>query len=445
MRTSTRYLRSIVVGGALAIGLHYVVPPGGLLARLLENAAGDILNRFDDFFVSRGTPRHPNQSGHAAPIVILDIDDQTYKDWGEPATTPRDKLAALSDLSLKSGAKAVVVDIDLSSQGPINAHDQLLKRVVEDELTEATSRRRAARIVLARRVVHDSRSQSWIRQPFIENDRPKSRPPLQAGTTTFIRDDDQVIRRWRLVERTCVEGRGDAVHSLQLLVAAVLFDAQDQVETARNALAESACNTGSATQMERQPIQLSSLLKIPLDDLSLTSRMRFSFDYVHHRNGDLAPVAGRLGQPTLVVMPAGLATQFQPEQAVQTLRGAIVLIGATHYDSKDFHQTPVGEMPGVFLVANAIMSLLDQGVMRSPDWLVRLPLESLLILILAAIFTTLSLRFALWVGLICVFVLVFPLALVLLRYGVWFDYVTPMLGPVIHQVFERRLHALEGH
>ena len=236
---------------------------------------------------------------------------------------------------------------------------------------------------------------------------------------------------------TCDRGVSNAGHALQLLVAATLFDAQAKLDDARQVLALSGCSTaGQDPKLSvSTSLELSEGFQVPLDDRSLISRMRFRFDWSHNRYGDFSSsiVGGRTGR-TLVVIPAMLALQYPLEEAENTLRGAIVLIGNTHYDSRDMHVTPLGEMPGVLLVANAIYSLLNNGVMKQPHMAVVVVFEIVVILLLAALFTWVSTRYTLWVGLPLVILLLFPVAVGLFYFGVWFDYVTPLFGPITHQL-----------
>ena len=54
-----------------------------------------------------------------ASLAFVDIDDQTHvSSWGSPYYTPRDKLCRLIDYSARAGARAIVVDIDLSAPSP---------------------------------------------------------------------------------------------------------------------------------------------------------------------------------------------------------------------------------------------------------------------------------------------------------------------------------------
>ena len=149
--------------------------------------------------------------------------------------------------------------------------------------------------------------------------------------------------------------------------------------------------------------------------------------------------------PILITSPpALLALGSSSEDAAKTFRSATVLIGNTHYDSNDLHATPLGEMPGILLLANAIYSLLDGGVMEEPHPAVLLFLELLVVLLLAAIFTWVNLRFTLLLGVVLVALLLFSTAILLFYFGVWFDFVTPLLGPITHQFLAKHSHTNES-
>lgn len=201
------YWRNLVIGGLLAIALHFLFPSGSQLILPLSNLAGDILNRFADSSAANGwLSRHQNVSGRLAPIIILNIDDEAYRAWGESSITPRDKLAGLMLFSLKAGAAVIVLDIDLSRPGGSKEHDAMLANLVTSEVSNAASQSRASKIILARRVVQDSESNQWIRKLYFESSMPDQGRSLQAGTTTFLVDNDQVVRRWQLAMTTCDRG-----------------------------------------------------------------------------------------------------------------------------------------------------------------------------------------------------------------------------------------------
>lgn len=439
-----QYRHHVVVGVALALLLHFAFPTGSPLMQPVTQYAGDLLIRFAELAASHGIwPRHRDVSGRLAPIVLVEIDDATHLKWGEPAVTPRDRLAALLTIAIGAGAAVVVVDIDLSQKSASEQADRALEEVISTEVKSAKQQRRASRIVLSRRLVTEDDQNQRFRRLYFETIDEKV-VGVQAGAATFIRDEDLVIRRWHLVQPACYKGKGDAAHSLQLLVTATLFNAQTELEQARLRLAAVACSPANDLPGDRHlNLQFREGYAVPLDDESVVSRMNFKFNWETHRHGDLGKLETLRGNRTLLTLPAMLVEQYAATDAASAMQDAVVVVGNTHYDSKDFHLTPVGEIPGVLLVANAIYSLLDSGVMPEPGKAVTVATEVLAIALLAGVFTVFSTKYALWVGCLAVLFALLPVAIALFRFGVWFDFLFPLVGPVAHQltaVYFRRSH-----
>jgi CHASE2 domain-containing sensor protein len=137
---------------------------------------------------------------------------------------------------------------------------------------------------------------------------------------------------------------------------------------------------------------------------------------------------------------------------LKKLDGRIVLIGSTWHESGhgrgkvvDSYDTPVGTLPGVYLHANYIESLLDRRFQRpTPGWAAA-ALDLLLGLALIVSFAHIRNRNWRWVLLG-----VFP-APVLMAYifavhaAVYLDFVLPVLLLVIHLAIENYVHSSKKH
>lgn len=435
------------MGAVLAIAIHFLVPEGGLVEHVLANSASDAMHRATRFlhsFAWYGGMFGPrNASGRLAPIVVLDIDDNTYRAWGEPFPTPRGKLAQAIEKAISGGAAAIVVDIDLSRPSQDAEGDRQLISTIVEEMKAAANANRPSRIILTQRLVRTlDGSASWLRPVFFADQIRGLRPAM--GTATFVVDEDRIVRRWRLVESGCSDGAGYAAYSVQLVVAAVLQGEQavSRIREGQLSLQRTACEAGAgARKPEADRLTLSPTFSIPLDDDSAVSRMRFQFDWGKGRYGEPLPLPG-FKQFVLSMIPAHQILDAADDSLREAFVNTIVLIGATHYDSNDYHATPIGDMPGILLEANAINSLLDQGVMAQPPAVVLICLEMISIVLLATIFTLISIRFTFWVGVAVICIVFFPVALLLLKFGYWFNFATPILGPIAHQFVGRVEHRL---
>ena len=151
--------------------------------------------------------------------MFLEIDESSYRVWGEPLLTPRDKLRRLIEFSTEGGAAVVLVDIDLSRKtGP---HDAALAALVREVGEDPDS----APLVLARTFREplpgsaDARREerASFLDPVVE-----AAPNVYWASTLFLRESDLRIRRFRNLEPTCNGERGNVIPAMQLLAASLV-------------------------------------------------------------------------------------------------------------------------------------------------------------------------------------------------------------------------------
>ena len=104
-------LKSLVIGAIAAIVLHMARPYVPGLAGA-ETAATDWAIKF--WQDRSDTAVIANEQ-----FVFLDIDERTYRDWGEPLFVPRDKLHRLIHFAAEAPAKLLIVDIELTKHVPL--------------------------------------------------------------------------------------------------------------------------------------------------------------------------------------------------------------------------------------------------------------------------------------------------------------------------------------
>ena len=105
----------------------------------------------------------------------------------------------------------------------------------------------------------------------------------------------------------------------------------------------------------------------------------------------------------------------------------VAVSGASYDESRDFHMTPLGLMPGSLVLVNAVDSLQTVGVLQElhgpASWTITVAL-----LCISAAFALLS---AFWASvLMCVLVVLplGPLSLFLIKQGIWLNIAAPLLG-----------------
>jgi adenylate cyclase len=111
------------------------------------------------------------------------------------------------------------------------------------------------------------------------------------------------------------------------------------------------------------------------------------------------------------------------------LRGKIVVVGGTFRDSRDFHNTPYGLMPGVEIHANLAHMILNRSFIRTPAWILGFALQ--LLVVLAAGVAVAACR-PIVATLACVvgpFIVGVPASFLAFRSGgYWVDFMLPALA-----------------
>ena len=126
-------------------------------------------------------------------------------------------------------------------------------------------------------------------------------------------------------------------------------------------------------------------------------------------------------------------TKFSSDAASGLL--TVAIIGASYKESPDIHLTPLGEMPGAWLLVNAVDSLHTTGVLQDARLPNRLVVTAACLLVSALVGGALSLLrpavfSVLYPLVMCALVALFlgPLSLNLIRRGFWLDIAAPFLS-----------------
>jgi CHASE2 domain-containing sensor protein len=281
---------------------------------------------------------------------------------------------------------------------------------------------------------------------FIDADLTRSSGVLW-GSVTFDRDDDYVVRRWRLWEPVCLPkaegGGGDALPSSALLAVAFFhsrsgvrppFDDKQFESSLAASYAPVACGPETELPAIRNAPTPAPVYGIELtrEDRPRTVRYRISWNGGETSLAHVIPAALLTGAPT---------TNFKidcrlPGETPYCVRGKIVVIGSTYRDNGDYHRVPGGELPGSIVLINMIDSLAEQShdfgdVPRGYAWL----LELVLILLLSLAFRYCENETGvLVVASVAIVALCLPLSFViLLTQNLWFDITPPLIGIVLHE------------
>src|SRR6476620_952425 len=104
-------LKSLLIGTIAAAVLHLARPYVPGLAGAETTATDWAIKFWQDRFDSTRTTDER--------FVFFDVDERTYRAWGEPLFVPRDKLLELIRFAAEAPAQLLVVDVELAKHVPL--------------------------------------------------------------------------------------------------------------------------------------------------------------------------------------------------------------------------------------------------------------------------------------------------------------------------------------
>lgn len=387
------------------------------------------------------------------PIAWIDIDEKTYQKWEEPLYTPRDKLAGLIRYAGNSDAMAVIVDIDVSRSSPEPHSDKILLEQIETHASEG-----GPPLVLVRtfrQPIENSAPQKWLeaRSSFLENsDIIREANNIFWASTLFLMDDDRMIRRWRLWEPSCTENnQGVVIPSAQLLIASLARkdtsakSAVDDLEMDLRRFTPGHCGAQSQSTPGFSPTTDNELSSIHVGDLKLDSApTSIQQRLIYNISPNKVPSGKLSGSEEIAPLLVRLSAEpiLDPSKKIDKnwLNNRIVIIGSSYVDAKDIHSTPLGELAGPMILANAINSLMHYGQITAPPFWVKLIILMFLITIMSLAFSRFHSFWGMLTAGLAVIILLLPLSFMVFRYGVWLDFAMPLLAVQLQEIaamFER--------
>ena len=383
-----RVVRALVLGIAVSVAVTALSRLGAL--------SGWEARAVDFFLFWRDPVPSPE-------IVLVEIDEEAFRELGERQPLPRRSLADLGDFLLRSGARVVAFDIVLRARSDPQEDQALIAMTRRWDGTGA-GRLVFASLVLPRKGGAAGRSD--MLPPFS--------PDLQGlfGVANAPLGPDGVIRRMQPV---IAAGDQGMLPSFSLaILAAYAGQTPGQLSRALKGGAGSAIHLpvweGAGQGARAEPLALARLA---------AGQWRIDF-------------AGPAG--TFTTFPSGPLVRLARSRTLPAsdnpFRGKIVLVGATFSESRDFYPTPVGLMPGVEIQAHMVHTLLTRRVGQPPHWALNLSLligtclaVSLLSLWLRPVGVALA-SLALIAGFAGVSYEAY------IRGGYWLDFVAPLVGMI---------------
>lgn len=429
-----------------------------------------------------GFARADGDGSRAPPgFALIDVDDATWADWGNPTLFPKGRLVPLIDYAANAGARAIVVDVDTSdgARGCAGACAPLGGDVADQQGQELAwyiqdyRERGGGRppLILVRSFEAPGGPEGTIRVlPGLGEPTADGRPdywadaesgywaegqPVYWAASAYNREPDMALRRWRLWEVDCSGEVGRPVPSVELTTLAAL-QGPAVVRSLWTELRERTAARCRGHTPAADTITVGDRT-LKLADRGLGERILYTLTY-----DTLDEPLVRVGDqraPMLRIIPAnairgtdahdsagssdrrGAGGTARPGYSVSSdpVRGRIVVIGASAWGARDLHATPVGGMPGALVVTNAISTMVQFDQLHHLTLLQHLMVGVPVGMAVWALLEFLHLSIAVVVCGLLVSFASFVLSRHWLGQGLWLDALLPSLGLLLHRwivVFE---------
>jgi hypothetical protein len=302
---------------------------------------------------------------NALPVTLLDVDDKTRADWGNQRTTPHAALARLIEESAKQGASMVVSDFDLSPDRADAPGDVAFNGLLSNYKPEWPM------LLLARKI---SFTRGAGEEEFVARDAAttpydravEGKANIRWITTLNDIGGDRQVRRVRMWQTVCIDAGGTAFPSAMLMAAALLYP-DDKRETALEAFLKSRADTDCRKAPEAKldwPKFVDRGVTVPYmvaDRADTRSLFRIEKDSRE------TVVLRRISAGQIVTFD-GTGAELAGEIDADPFRNRVVMIGASHADTSDFYNTPLGTMPGVLIIANSIIQAKNITDTEPMNW-----------------------------------------------------------------------------
>jgi CHASE2 domain-containing sensor protein len=309
------------------------------------------------------------------PLVFVAIDAETFQALGRPAITPKERVARLLRNLLAAKPALIILDIDIS--WPTTAADA---KALTDVLNEFEARQQKLLIVRqAMEPIHPHGAEFLRATPFDTLIRESK--SISWVTAEAIASSDGIVRRIQPWTEVCQEGPSGHLPTYLQGVGiaasnAIFGEPTNGLRSPDGGIItpQWRCDAENAAT---RPIRVEAGLKTQDRVTGIVAGrpqdfVRYSLGW-HEGNwvSTLTVKDEAESRPLAAIVSANPLLQPNAKQSVSAdlFRDSIVVVGASHRDSGDRQLTPLGHMPGAFIVLNHVRGILDFGPEGEDAWI----------------------------------------------------------------------------
>jgi CHASE2 domain-containing sensor protein len=351
---------NIVIGIAIVLFMHLV--ESTQWGENVLNSAFDVFIRIDAHKAVKNIVDTEEEG-----ILIVDLDHNKKpgpNTLENPLLSPRDQIARVIDTARNGGGKVVVLDIFLENKDCCFPDK-------DNALREALTRFPTAgdfktKVIFAVSKENKKELKKNLLDALIDNNPNFYR----AIPTLYASQTDALVRYWKTYDTSEKQGKKQIIWSIPVLTSALYGNTYKKLKTMGKQLTRQPQASGPGfceLQLGKDQKVRGSLHHMDL----LRQRIRFL----------LFP------KDCMTDYPAGNLILPTPETLKpQRCKDKIVIIGSSDPLKGDRHLTPIGRMPGMYIQANSIYTLLKKKQLEPASLWIALGIDFLIILLAAYLF-----------------------------------------------------------
>lgn len=365
----------IVMGIFFDLGKNYSVGQGIINAQ------------FDKCIVRRMNAMTDDRLS-SCPVAFLDFDEKSLLQMERPEHIPRDKVAELIRVAYEGKAKIIVLDMaftepDFSPGG--KERDESLRNVLTQIQQDTASE---TKVLLPFDNYADRELKASLVSDLIDNRK------IYAVTPNFTEDKKMsTVRFWLpYFDAKKKDGAPELLWSMPLTVHALLADAMEELDALKPVVQRGDKDSFVLPSDGEQAPFVFYRERVEKD-----GQARDAIDAQYNRiQYFFLPPEEMISTRDYGNLPRENVGHWRAKEKNHInnqcfdARDKIVIIGRTDPDCGDFHATPVGTMPGMYVHGNSIMTLTQETRPHlAPAWAQRL-VDFLLVVITAYAYVRLS-------------------------------------------------------
>ena len=422
------FFGNVIVGVVIAI--IFSLTTSSQWGAELMNVAFDLLVRYESI-VSSNSVNGVNQ------LFFVEITPSEYRQLGEPLLTPRDRVADLIETAWKKGAQVVALDILLDrtdQQNPLG--DKKLRRLLEKMLRENAK----TQIIFPVRIGADGELRHHIFDDLLDKQTTDGRHIFYPAVPTALASEGDLLNRfWGSYQvGRDQSGHTKVIWSVPLLAAALHAGSQTALEKAAKELLSDSEHRSDITHGEHPYIEFSGN-RINLSPLQRKNLPGIDLPTFVEGESHSLPYSQRIR----FLIPPETKTRrdsnnFRSDLSPDSLYGKIVIIGNGSPETGDIISTPVGRMPGMYFIGNAINTIVTGKMPLHMNIWLHITMELLIIIAAAFVFVQIHDLLAQLLSSLAFIIILVPVSWFFYRnYGVFFNFIIPVVGMRLHHFADR--------